>query len=81
MNLNQRYSFEPYPKHLSKYVGIVLDEMHVKEGLYFDKHTGTLVGYSDLGEISNALLDYEQHLHKFFFKLYFPLPCPHWCHF
>jgi len=50
------------PKHLSKYVGIVLDEMHVKEGLYFDKHSGTLVGYSDLGEINNVLLDYEQHL-------------------
>jgi len=50
------------PKSLSKYVAIVLDEMHVKEGLYFDKHTGNLVGYSDLGEINNVLLDYEQHL-------------------
>ena len=39
------------PKHHFKYVGIVLDEMHVKEGLYFDKHSGTLVGYSDLGAV------------------------------
>ena len=39
------------PRHLAKYVGLTLDEMHVKEGLFFDKHTGALVGYSDLGEI------------------------------
>ena len=50
------------PKHLAKYVSIVLDEMHVKEGLFFDKHTGALVGYADLGETNNILLDYEQHL-------------------
>ena len=35
--------------------------MHVKEGLFFDKHTGMLIGYSDLGEINNLLSDYEQH--------------------
>ena len=34
--------------------------MYVKEGLYFDKHTGMLVGFADLGEINNILLDYEQ---------------------
>lgn len=48
------------PKRLSHYVSIVIDEMYVKEGLYFDKHTGMLVGYADLGEINNLLLDYEQ---------------------
>jgi len=42
-------------------VGIVLDEIHVKKGLYFDKHSGTLVGYFDFGEINNILLDYKQH--------------------
>lgn len=41
------------PRHLAKYVGLTLDEMHVKEGLLFDKHTGVLVGYSDLGEVNN----------------------------
>ena len=50
------------PKHLAKYVGLTLDEMHVKEGLFFDKHTGSLVGYSDLGEVNNLLSDYEQQL-------------------
>ena len=50
------------PRHLAKYVGLTLDEMHVKEGLFFDKHTGVLVGYSDLGEINNILSDYEKQL-------------------
>jgi len=52
------------PKHLAKYVGLVLDEMHIKEGLYFDKHTGSLVGYSDLGEVNNLLSDYEDHFNR-----------------
>ena len=47
---------------MAKYVGLVLDEMYVKEGLYFNKHTGELIGYSDLGEINNVLADYEQRL-------------------
>lgn len=50
------------PRHLAKYVGLTLDEMHVKEGLFFDKHTGALVGYSDLGEVNNILSDYEKQL-------------------
>ena len=50
------------PKHLAKYVGLVLDEMYVKEGLYFNKHTGELIGYSDLGGVNNLLADYEQQL-------------------
>ena len=50
------------PRHLAKYVGLTLDEMHVKEGLFFDKHTGALVGYSDLGEINNILSGYEKQL-------------------
>ena len=48
------------PSHLAKYVGLVLDEMYVKEGLFFNKHTGELIGYADLGEINNLLDDYEQ---------------------
>lgn len=49
---------EQQPKHLAMYVSLVRDEMHVKEGLFFGKHTGTLVGYA----VKNILLDYEQHL-------------------
>ena len=50
------------PQNLAKYVGLTLDEMHVEEGLCFDKHTGTLIGYSDLGEVNNLLSDYEQQI-------------------
>ena len=32
---------------LSKYITIVVDEMYIKEGLVFDKSTGTLIGYGD----------------------------------
>lgn len=49
------------PQKLACYVSIVIDEMYVKEGLFFDKHTGMLAGYADLGEVNNLLLDYEQH--------------------
>ena len=34
----------------------------MKEGLFFDRHTGALVGYSDLGEVKNILSDYEKQL-------------------
>ena len=50
------------PQNLAKYVGLVLDEMYVKEGLFFNKHSGELIGYSDLGEVNNLLADYEQHM-------------------
>ena len=50
------------PQQLAKYVGLVLDEMYVKEGLYFNKHSGELIGFSDLGELNNLLADYEQQL-------------------
>ena len=42
---------------LSKYV---VDEMYVKEGLVFDKHSGALTGFIDMGDISTHLIDYEQ---------------------
>ena len=48
------------PPHLSKYVGIVIDEMYIKEGLVYDKSTGTLTGYSDLGEVNNLLMAAEE---------------------
>ena len=50
------------PPHLAKYVGLILDEMYVKEGLFYNKHTGELIGYSDLGDINNILCDYERQL-------------------
>jgi len=43
-------------------VTVVLDEMYVKEGLVFDKATGSLIGYQDLGEVNNIIHDAESRL-------------------
>ena len=48
------------PPHLSKYVSIVIDEMYIKKGFVCDKSTGTLTGYSDLGEVNNLLMAAEE---------------------
>lgn len=45
-----------------KYVMLLIDEMHIKQDLVFDKHTGKLIGYTNLGDINNHLIDYEQSL-------------------
>ena len=37
-----------------------MDEMHVKENLVFDKHSGCLVGFSDLGHINNHISRLER---------------------
>lgn len=37
-----------------------MDEMHVKEGLVFDKHSGELIGFTDLGDINNHIAKLER---------------------
>ena len=41
---------------------LVLDEMHIHEDLVYDKHSGVLVGFANLGDINNHLITYEQSL-------------------
>lgn len=43
------------PEH-EKYTVIVFDEMYIKEELVYNKHNGTLVGFTDLGETNSHLL-------------------------
>ena len=43
-----------------KYFGLVLDEMKVKEGLVYNKHTGKVIGFTQQGDINDALLSLEQ---------------------
>ena len=43
-------------QEIQKYVGLVGDEMYIKEGLVYDKSTGKLVGYCDIGNINYHLL-------------------------
>ena len=47
---------------IDQYVILLLDEMHIKESLVFDKHTGDLIGFTDLGDINSHLLALEQSL-------------------
>ena len=41
-------------------VAILTDEMTIKEELVYDKHSGRLVGFVNLGEIYSHLLQFEQ---------------------
>ena len=43
-----------------KLVILLLDEMHIKEGLVYDKHSGNITGFADLGDINNHLLAFER---------------------
>ena len=45
-----------------KLVIILIDEMHVKEGLVYNKHSGKMIGFVDLGEVNNQLIAFEQSL-------------------
>ncbi len=49
---------QPSPS-LARYVGVLIDEMYVKEGLVFNKFTGSLTGFVQLDDISTHLHDYE----------------------
>ena len=50
------------PSNLAKYVLIIMDEMYIKEGLVYNKATGALIGFSDLGGVIQQLDDYKQSL-------------------
>ena len=43
-----------------KYVGLLVDEMKVEEGLVYNKTTGEIVGFTSLGDINEQLQRLEQ---------------------
>ena len=43
-----------------KYVLLLLDEMYVKQDLVYDKSTGQLIGFTNLGELNSHLLAMEK---------------------
>ena len=45
-----------------KNVILLLDEMHIKEDLVFDKHTGSMIGFANLGDVNEHLLQFEASL-------------------
>lgn len=45
-----------------KCVILLLDEMHIREDLVFDKHTGSMIGFTELGKVTMHLLEFEHQL-------------------
>ena len=43
-------------KPWQRMVTLVLDEMYICKGVVYDKHTGHITGYTDMGDITNHLL-------------------------
>ena len=39
---------------------LLLDEMHIREDFIFDKHTGDMIGFSNLGDINEHLFQLEK---------------------
>lgn len=39
---------------------LLMDEMHIKEGLVFDKHSGELIGFTNLGDMNNHIASLEK---------------------
>ena len=46
-------------KDLHKYVTLIMDEMYIKSDLVYDKHDGTLIGFVNIGDVNNQLLDFQ----------------------
>ncbi len=43
-----------------RYVCLILDEMKIKEGLVYNKYSGEMIGFTDIGDINNELLQLER---------------------
>ena len=47
-------------KQYEKCVGLIIDEVYVKEDLVLEKSTGELIGFRNLGESNNQLLNFDE---------------------
>ena len=43
-----------------KFVCFMFDEVKIKEDLVYDKHSGELVGFVNVGDVNNQLLQFER---------------------
>ena len=43
-----------------RYIVLTFDEMQIREDLVFDKHSCWLVGFTNLGDVSNILDNFER---------------------
>ena len=39
-------------------VVLTMDEMYISEGIVYDKHTSQIMGFTDLGDVTNHLMRY-----------------------
>ena len=39
---------------------LLIDEMHIREDLVYDKHSGELIGFTNMANISNSLAQLER---------------------
>ena len=46
-------------KEKNKYIVFAFDEMKIREDLVFDKHSCSLLGFVNLGDVTNALNDFS----------------------
>ena len=61
LQLHRAAKLHSSPKYHSL-VSLLIDEMTIKEDLVYDKHAGTLVGFVNLGDVNNHLLQFEESL-------------------
>lgn len=47
-------------KGKDKYLVLAFDEMKIREDLVFDKHSGSLLCFVSLGDVTNVLDDFER---------------------
>ena len=47
-----------------KFVILLIDEMYIREDLVYNKHTGRLIGFTDLGSINNHLSAFERSINE-----------------
>ena len=47
-------------KEWEKCVVLVMDEMHLREDLVYDKHSGALIGFANIGDTNEQLLQFQQ---------------------
>lgn len=53
--LSQAAKLTSYPEW-HKFVILLLDEIHIKEQLVFNKYMGQTIGFTDLGDVNNQLI-------------------------
>ena len=51
-------------KDINRYIFLIMDEVHIKNELVYDKHNGNLIGFVNLGDTNNRLLEFEKGLYN-----------------